>query len=453
MLALLGWFCYRRRQRKRSAVPPPRPFSTWINDRNARGQTMYDATEVDPYAMSSLYRLPPAAAQSGSSSIKASPISETAPATYLSLPVHGRSPTDLSASTDSWVGTGTPSTATSALPLISPASTDAADTPGPFAAALHHQSSRRSVSSSRDSPAPSPLSGSPAPTPPPTDVTHVSPFAGGSSRSPSIHSSSRSSVRRVSTAPPRPVSYAPSIAQSRHSIYAASASTIRGAPHQPHNRIDIVLPAPLAPETFVPVAPFMASHSRTGSDRSRMSMGAMSTFTYGQAWREDSPSREGSIADDVMSVRSQRSTATISASAQAPLYDPRYPQSSTALPPVPPLPASVTRSSSPASPAKTSGYSTPRPGTSNTITSLTDALGLSGTATPTSAGPRTPVLPSPSAASMSTAEYGTPLGSPELPELRAPYAAAPGRMSLEELAAAAVDTLLSGQQQHNQQRT
>ncbi|KZW02085.1 hypothetical protein EXIGLDRAFT_736799 [Exidia glandulosa HHB12029] len=428
VVAIIAWQLYRLRRRRRSAVPPPRPFSTWVADRDIRGHTMYDTSDRDPYAMSSL------ASQSQFSSAKPSPTWE-APA-FLTLPAHGRDLT--SSDTSSYQASGTPSTAVSALPLISPTSGDmdgVLDPRAPFSAALSHQSSRGSFSSNRSSPVSFSNDGSPVSSPPPMDYpSGVAPITG--SRTPSIHSTARS-ARRASAA--RPISYAPSLS-ARQSIYSVSASTIRGAPHQPHNRVEIVLPAPLAPQSFVPVAPFMLSHSRTGSDRSRMSMGAMSTSTYGQAWREESPSREGSIAatreDDVLSLRSQRSVTTVSASHS--------------LPPVPPLPASVVRSASPSRTARGSDSPVPtRPSTSTSVSSVPSALGLSmSNASPRAAGPLSAVPGSPSVvsvASPATTEYSTPLASPQLAELLTPRAVAlrtlEPKISLEQLAAAAVERI------------
>lgn len=279
--ALALYICLRRR---RKSAPTPARFSNWIDDRAARTHTVYDKSETDPYASESLYALKP----SDSSIMKGSPTSD-GPTAFLPLPVRGRTPTD------SWISSGTPSLAGSSTPFNPPMSASSSTgSPGadadfdrslpsaPFAAAaLAQRGSRQSLSPSRESP-----DTSPAPTPPPIEANTF--LASGAA---SIRSSRYAqSLSRRSTLM-RPVSIAPSAHGQRNSIYSVTASTIRGAPHHAHNRVEIVLPAPLDPETYVPAAPFMMSHSRTGSDRSRHSV---STYR-GPAWRDHSPSpsREG----------------------------------------------------------------------------------------------------------------------------------------------------------------
>ncbi|KAH7104521.1 hypothetical protein BKA62DRAFT_463975 [Auriculariales sp. MPI-PUGE-AT-0066] len=341
VLLLVGLLLLRRCRRKRNAAPPPARFTPWVNDRATRAHTVYDMSEVDPYATSPAYDLNP----SGSSS-KASPASD-APTTFLPLPVHGRSSTG---NTDSWISSRSPSIAGSSFPLIPPLSSSSSGVSpvdssfdqippvAPFAQS-HRSSSRQSFSSNHDS-----RETSPAPTPPPME-----PGMAPLSSATSIRSSryAQSQARRSMV---RPVSVAGSVQGQRNSIYSVAVSTIRGAPHQAHNRVDIVLPAPLDPASYVPAAPFMTGHSRTGSDRSRYSM---STPPRGPAWRDHSPSpsREGSVngnrEDDAASVRSHRSLSQRSITGMGQ----ERTVSNDHLPPVPPLPASMSdrRPSSPKS--------------------------------------------------------------------------------------------------------
>jgi len=324
VILFVGYRIVRYMRRKRPAVPfpPVRPYlSARFPDRHTLARSVYVLPEHDGIeAMTSLanyaHLMPTTSIPTSvfntpddqSSHVSSFPQNRDCPTpdtSYLTpslhLP-HTRSPTEATA--ESWNSASATSTQQLISPLHGTSGSDI-DEPGspPFGVPLTHQSSGRSMASSIRNSSPSsqmvPLPSSPPVLPSSSSTTSTFTFPSttlSASPIPPANTSSRpqSVIGRAQRRSVRPVSYAASIS-SRHSVYSVAGTTIRGAPHAPHNRVEIVLPTPLAPESY----PYGASLSHSYSSASSINSGAghrVRSHSEHQSYRSSAYDRQGRLS-------------------------------------------------------------------------------------------------------------------------------------------------------------